>query len=287
MKRSFEDITGSLKESIADYKYYTDFDKVYNNVNKYKVELNILNSLVGSKDIEKEFKDLIKQYPNVLKVIPLLLAVRDTKVNVIDGESKVFEFKSLTNTVDEYCTFMRETGLFELMETKKVTNLVDYVTGVEVGLDSNARKNRTGTTMEDIVESYIKELGIEYHKEMKKKTIAEKYNINLDLLLTGDDKKKDAEKRFDFVIKTKDHLYLMEVNFYSGGGSKLNETARSFKSLARDIKKIPNVSFIWITDGVGWNSARGNLEETFTEVQYLYTIQDLENNALEFITKCL
>ncbi len=281
MKRDFDEILDGLRSTVADYRYYTDFDKVYKNVEKYKIELNILNSLIASKAIERDFLNIITEYPKTLNVIPLLLAKRGYEVEIIDEELIVFDFKNQTLSEDMYIKFMRESGLFKLLEESKISSLIDYVTGVEVGLDTNARKNRTGTTMENIVESFIKAVpDVEYYKEMKKSEISMKYNIDLQLLMAGDDNPKDAEKRFDFVVKTSNDLYLVETNFYSGGGSKLNETARSFKSLANDINNLENIYFVWITDGKGWISARNNLKETYDIMEHIYTIDDLESGVM-------
>ncbi|MDD4298495.1 MAG: type II restriction endonuclease [Bacilli bacterium] len=286
MKRDFNDIMNNLKTTVADYKYYTDFDKVFRNVEKYKIELNILNSLIGSRDVETDFINILDNYPNTLKVIPLLLAVRKTEISVVDGRKIEFDFKNRTMKNEMYLKFMRETGLFDLLENNKIKSLEDYITGVEVGLDTNARKNRTGTVMETAVEYFLKQIpNIELHKEMTKTAIKEVYNINLDNLILNTDDKKDAEKKFDFVVKTTNKLYLIETNFYSGSGSKLNETARSFKSLARDIKNIKGVGFIWITDGIGWKSARGNLKETYDIMEHFYTLIDLEEGKLFTVLK--
>lgn len=286
MKRPFDDIIISLKKTVADYGYYTDFNKVYKNADKLKVELNILNSLIGEKDIESKFKTLVELYPNILKVIPILLAKRGYKVEVFSDKNITFDFLETNLDINMYSEFMRESGLFSLLKESKIKSLNDYLMGIEVGLDSNARKNRTGTAMENIVESYIRKIpNIEYHKEMKKKDISEKYNIDINDLIIGEDEVKEAEKRFDFVVKTKNDLYLIETNFYSGGGSKLNETARSFKSLAKDINNLPKVHFVWITDGIGWISAKNNLRETYDIMEHLYTLSDLENGVLTDIFK--
>lgn len=286
MKRPFDDIMKNLRRTVADYSYYTDFDKVYKNADKFKVELNILNSLIGEKDIENKFKDLVELYPNVLKIIPMLLAKRGYKVEVFKEKNITFDFLETNLDINMYSEFMKESGLFSLLKESKIKSLNDYLIGIEVGLDSNARKNRTGTAMENIVESYIKKIpNVEYHKEMKKKAISESYNIDINKLIIGEDKVKEAEKRFDFVVKTKDNLYLIETNFYSGGGSKLNETARSFKSLAKDINDLEHVHFVWITDGIGWVSAKNNLRETYDIMDHLYTLKDLENGILKDIFK--
>lgn len=177
--------------------------------------------------------------------------------------------------------FMRKTKLFDLLENHIVSNLVDYATGVETGLDSNARKNRGGHLMENLVESFIIKAGFEkgknYFKEIYIHEIEEKWNINLSAISN----QGKMEKRFDFVIKTNKQIYVIETNFYSSGGSKLNETARSYKTLAQEVSTIDGVTFIWFTDGFGWNSAKNNLEETFDVLDTIYNIKDLENGILK------
>ncbi|MFA6988111.1 MAG: type II restriction endonuclease [Acholeplasmataceae bacterium] len=287
MKRNFNNWISKFKDSVADWTYYVNFPKVYKNVDSIKIELNLLNSLINSKDIENEFRTLVSKYPEVLKVVPILLAKRDSEIKIIDkGKDKNFDFFNRNYSIDEYVNFMHKTGLFDLLSTHIISNLIDYVKGVEVGLDSNARKNRTGTAMENIVESFILDAGfikdVTYFKEMKTSKIRELFGIDLKLESLDESK---AEKRFDFVIKTEHKVYAIEVNFYSGGGSKLNETSRSYKMLAQESKEIPNFEFIWFTDGIGWNSAKKNLEETFDVLEHMYNIDDLENGVLSQIIK--
>ncbi len=284
MKQTFEDLIHNLKDSIADYRYYTDFDKVYRNVNRYRVELNILNSLIGSYNIEAEFIQLLKRYPEVLNVIPLLLAVRKSELLFFDGVLLRLDFSQKSNDDQAYLRMMRESGLFEMMERARIKSFEDYLTGVEVGLDSNARKNRTGTTMENIVESFIRDIpGIEYHRELTKDRINQIYGVDLDSYLIQSQEMNLASKRFDFVIKTIEHLYIIETNYYGSSGSKLNETARSYKSLGADLALADNVTFIWITDGAGWRSAQNNLRETYMTLEHLYTLKDLEDDKLRQI----
>ena len=281
MKRNFSDWLSTLKESIADWTYYTNFEKVYKNVEELKVPLNILNSLINSKNIENEFRSLVHKYPEVLKAIPILLAKRELEIKISNGDGdKVFHFNKPNYTIDEYVNFMNKTGLFDLLSNHIIGDLMDYVKGVEVGLDSNARKNRTGTAMESIVEGYFKEAKIDYHTQLNKAKIKEIYNIDLYDISVKDEKGKEADKKFDFTFKSKDILYLVETNFYSGGGSKLNETAKSYKELSRQLKRYPNVKFMWITDGVGWNTVKRGLKETYDEIDHFYTLVDLENGML-------
>ncbi len=281
MRRNFLEWLGSFRSSIANYGYYVDFDKIYSNIDKVKIELNILNSLIGSKNIETDFENLIKKYPETLKCIPLLLAVRADEIYAIDEEGEfTYNFKKANLTVEQYKIFMRKTGLFDLIADHIVNNLFDYATGVETGLDSNGRKNRGGHLMEDLVESFIRKSGfikdINYFKEMYIHQITDKWGINLSAISN----QGKTEKRFDFVIKTDNMIYSIETNFYSSGGSKLNETARSYKTLALEIDTIDGLEFVWFTDGKGWTSARHNLEETFDVMEHVYNIKDLENDII-------
>ena len=286
MKRNFKDWLSKFRNSIANYGYYIDFDKVYRNVNEIKVELNILNSLIGSMNIENDFKTIITKYPEILKCIPILLAVRANEIYAIDGDGDfTYNFKNANCTVEQYVVFMRKTGLFDLLEKHIINNLVDYVTGVETGLDSNGRKNRGGHLMEDLVESFIVKAGFEkdktYFKEMYIHEITEKWNIDLSAISN----QGKAEKRFDFVIKTDKVIYGIETNFYASGGSKLNETARSYKQIAQEAATIDGFAFVWFTDGSGWTSTRHNLEETFDAMEHIYNIKDLEDGIIEKIFK--
>ncbi len=282
MARNFNEWLSKFKTSISDYTYYVDFEKIYKNVDKVKVELNILNSLIGSKNIEEEFQDILIKYPETLECIPLLLAVRSREIFVKDEINEyLFKFDKMVYSIKDYIRFMKESGLFNLLQNHIINNLYDYVLGIEVGLDSNGRKNRGGHLMENLVESYIIKAGykkdVNYFKEMYLKDIEKKWNLDLSEM-SGNN---TSAKRFDFVIKTDKQVYVIETNFYSSGGSKLNETARSYKMLAQESKTVDGVTFIWFTDGTGWNSARKNLEETFNELETMYNIDDLENGILE------
>jgi len=279
--RDFAEWLSRFKDSISDYSYYADFAKVHRNVDAIKVELNILNSLIGSQYIEEDFDSILGQYPQVLKCIPLLLAVRANEIYAIDGDGEyLFSFRQMNYTTDEYKMFMRKTGLFNLLEKHIISSLVDYATGVETGLDSNGRKNRGGHLMENLVESYLKKsgliLGETYFKEMTRTAIEAKWLIDLSEISN----QGKSEKRFDFVVKTSNAIYGIETNFYGGGGSKLNETARSYKNLAQESSRIPGFVFVWFTDGRGWNSARHNLEETFEVMEHVYNIDDMGNGVM-------
>lgn len=284
--RNFHTWLSSFRYSIADFSYYIDFNKVYKNVDAIKIELNILNSLIGSKNIETDFENLISKYPEILKCIPILLAVRESEIFAGEnGEVKLYTFDKNVNTIDEYKLFMKKTGLFDLLSNHIINNLYDYVTGVETGLDSNGRKNRGGHQMEDLVESYIQKAGFKrdenYFKEMYVSEVSRKWNIDLSAVSN----QGKIEKRWDFVVKTDNCIYLIETNFYGSGGSKLNETARSYKTIATEMKNVKGAKFVWFTDGAGWKSAARNLEETFDVLEDIYCISDMQNGIMKEVFK--
>ena len=248
--RNFNIWLENFRESISTYDYYIDFKKVIRNVNEIKIELNILNALIGSKNIEKDFEDILTRYPETLRCIPILLAVRNNEIYAQDTNGAfLYNFEIQNYSIEQYKIFMRKTGLFNLME--------------------------------DLVETFIQKAGFiknkNYFKEIYISEIEEKFSIDLSKISnTG-----KTEKRFDFLIKTSNRIYVIETNFYSSSGSKLNETARSYKQLALEAREIENLTFVWFTDGKGWMSARNNLEETFDVMQHIYNIKDLEEGIIK------
>lgn len=267
--RDFDKWLALFRPSIADYKYFVDFDKVFKNVEAVKIPLNILNSLIGSKNIEAEFENILAKYPETLRCIPVLLAKRELDIMAMDEEGQNdFHFNEFNYEISDYTKFMRKTGLLDLIQNHVVNNLVDYVTGVETGLDSNARKNRGGHLMENLVESYLVKAGLKkgetYFKEMYIHEIEKRWNIDLSSISN----------------KGKDVVYGIETNFYTSGGSKLNETARSYKTITMETKDLDYFRFVWFTDGWGWGSARNNLKETFDVLEHLYCISDLEDGII-------
>ena len=257
LNRNFDEWLSKFRPSISSYDYYIDFEKVVRNVDEIKVELNILNSLIGSNNIEEDFEKIVAKYPEILQCVPLLLAVRGYEIYAQDEEGAfLYNFRKMNYSVDQYKIFMRKTGLFDMIANHLVNNLVDYALGIETGLDSNGRKNRGGHQMEDLVEKYIVAAGFEkdvnYFKEMYLKDIEEKWNVDLSALSN----QGKATKRFDFVIKTD-------------------------KMLSQEADTIAGFTFVWFTDGIGWKSARGNLRETFEVMDTIYSIDDMENGVME------
>lgn len=282
--RNFDEWLGRFRASISGYDYYIDFDKVVRNVDEIRVELNILNSLTGSRTIEDDFEKIVTRYPETLACIPLLLAVRGCEIYAQDEDGAfLYNFKRMNYSVEQYKVFMRKTGLFDMLSNHLVNNLVDYALGIETGLDSNGRKNRGGHQMENLVEKYIVSAGFiknkTYFKEMYLKDMEAKWDMDLSALSN----QGKAAKRFDFVVKTDRQIYAVETNFYSSGGSKLNETARSYKMLSQEADTIDGFTFVWFTDGIGWKSARGNLRETFEVMEHVYSIDDMERGIMKEI----
>jgi len=278
-ERNFNEWLSGFRNTIYGYTYYVDFPKVFKNVDSIKIELNLMNSLVGSKKIRDDFIALAKKYPNILETIPILIAVREKEIEIMDNEKGNFCYNFLDKklSAEQYSVFMEKTGLFDLISNHIISNLVDYVMGVETGLDSNARKNRGGNAMESLVEKYLKKSNCKYYKEMYTSEVDAKWGLELSKLSTG----SKAEKRFDFVVNHNDTIYGIEVNFYASSGSKLNETARSYKMLALESEKMERFNFVWVTDGAGWKSAQNNLKETFSVLKHLYCINDLEQGVFD------
>ncbi len=282
--RSFNDWISNFRSSISSYDYYINFDKVIKNAESIKIELNILNSLIGSDNVEKDFEELVTRYPETLSCIPLLLAVRGSQIYAQDEDGGFdYDFKKMNHSVEQYKVFMKKTGLFDMISKHVVNNLFDFALGIETGLDSNGRKNRGGHLMENLVEKYIIEEGFvkdkTYFKEMYLVDIERNWNIDLSSLSN----QGKSAKRFDFVVITNDKVYAIETNFYASSGSKLNETARSYKMIAQESKNINGFSFVWFTDGIGWKNAKNNLEETFDSMEHIYNISDLENGIVKKI----
>ncbi len=288
----FNTLKNTFQDSIFTWDYFTDFKKVKLNVEKVKVELNILNSLIGVDNIEEEFIKLINEYPKTRQALPLLIAVRKDKLSdtsvitnmdtlVAENKKYIFYDEINENIEKELLTFFRESGLKDIFQNRFIKNLVDYCFGVEVGFDTNARKNRTGTIMENIVSNYLSNFCQEnadftYIEQATKKRIKENFNYTIEI-----DKNS---RRFDFALfnKTTKKLFLIEVNFYSGGGSKLKATAGEYQTLY-DLLKNQNIDFIWITDGKGWLTALNPLEETFNHNDYVVNLHMLKNGILKEI----
>ena len=261
----FSTFMSQLKDTNQTLDFFCDFDKIHNNVEDIKLSLCMLNSLIGTADLRSAVETIWRRDKSAFNVMDILIAVRsEGKKKVLNSLGECVILDSLFDSVDGVIEFLKDTGLAEVLQSQKITNLVDYVFGVETGLDSNARKNRSGHVMENVVAEIFDNNNIDYRTEVYSSEWTEMTQA------LGDD-----EKRFDFVIETPQKIYLIEVNFYSGGGSKLNEIARSYSDIAPKINAVEGFEFVWITDGIGWNSAKNKLQEAFNIIPSIYNLTSI------------
>ena len=286
----FSYFLSTFRPSIQVWDYFVDWEKINFNLRAIKFELNILNSLIGSANFEKDFIKFIKKYPEITKIFPFLLAVRKDKLKILKSSKSKdlsymnFDFnKEKINHIEarKYLEFLKSSSLINLFKDKKITNWHDYMLGIEVGLNANGRKNRGGKLMESIVEDFIsqhcqKNSHLSYLSQATPKKIYKKWGINVNY--------EKSVRSFDFAIynKFKNQLFLVETNFYNCGGSKLKSVCGEFKILFNELKK-QKIQFIWITDGLGWKTAKRPLEETFNNNDYILNINMLNTEVLNEI----
>lgn len=264
MKKDFNLFLSQLSETNATLDYFTNFDKVVRNTNKIAMKLNQLNYLIGKTDLRKAIEELYEENPKVFVVLDILLAVRTKdKKKTLDSSGNFVLLESYFTSLQGVIDFIEQTGLAEVFKNKNVTNLVDYVFGVEVGLDTNARKNRSGENMARAVALKFRNADIPFRSEVYSTEFGEIKSLGQDL------------KRFDFVIQTNKKTYLIEANFYNGGGSKLNEVARAYTDIALKINQYEKFEFVWITDGHGWLSAKNKLGEAYSLIPSIYNLESL------------
>jgi type-2 restriction enzyme mboI len=263
MKEQFKTFLSQLSETNATLDYFVDFEKVKGNVRKIALKLNQLNYLIGKDNLEEAINDLYEENPKVFEVLDILIAVRNKNAKTLDNTGKITLLKSYFTSPKGVLEYICETGLAEVFKNKEISNLVDYVFGIEVGLDTNARKNRGGDNMSKAVSLLFDREEIYYKKEVNSTLFLDIESLGVDV------------KRFDFVIKTKKKTYLIETNFYNTRGSKLNEVARAYSEVAPKINQYKNYEFVWITDGQGWLSAKNKLEEAYNTIPSVYNLTTL------------
>ncbi len=278
----FLKITTGFKEKLTKWDYFVNWEKVFRNIDDIEKELNLLNVLIGKSNIKKDAYELIKEYPQVIKAFPTLIAVREKSIDILI-DTKEFIYKNYSfennNLTDKDCKelseFIVKSGIGDILQDKKVKNLVDYVIGIEVGLDSNGRKNRGGTLMEQLVEDFVadvcKNLNLKYMAQATAKKIKDEWSLSVEV-----DK---SSRQLDFAINNNGRLIFIECNFYGGGGSKLKSTATEYIEMNRYWNN-QGIKFIWITDGAGWKSTLKPLREFFDKSDYLLNLELLKQNTL-------
>ncbi len=274
MQKQFSVFISELSETNATLDYFTDFEKIKSNVSKIAIRLNQLNYLIAKEDLKSAINELFEENPKVFEVLDILIAVRKNKhAKTFNRDGEIVLLDSYFKSPDKIYEFIEDTGLADIFQNKHITNLVDYVFGVEVGLDTNARKNRGGDNMAKAVSLFFDGANIFYKDEINSTYFPEITSLGVDL------------KRFDFVIRTEIKTYLIETNYYNGGGSKLNEVARAYSDVAPKINKYPQFEFVWITDGQGWLSAKNKLEEAYNNIQSVYNLSNIDDFIKRLISE--
>lgn len=284
---AFDDFVRTLRPSLKLWDYFVNWDKVFRNTREMEVHLNVWNYLIGKQDFDKEFLGLLEEHPQIVRALPTLV-VRDgagssrfsvvQNINDLTAPEVEFDFTQPATSAEQResaLSFVKESGLVRLFAQDGVKNLVDFVLGVEAGVDSNARKNRSGTSMEAVVYSYLtdftKSQNIEVLSQASALAIKAKWGFDVPT-----DK---SSRRFDFAFSDGNKLVLMEVNFYGGGGSKLKATAGEYIGLS-DLLDIPNIDFVWVTDGHGWLSTLLPLKAAYDKLDYVWNLNWLSRNYL-------
>ena len=273
--KQFDIFISQLKETNQTLDFFCDFEKIGRNVDDIKLSLCILNSLIGTSDLKKSIETIWNRDKMAFSVLPILIAVRDEGCKkVLDSLNNIVDLKTFFDSVDRVIEFLENTGLADLFRNRTIKDLVDYVFGIETGLDTNARKNRSGHIMENTVAQIFKDNNIKYRQEI----YSSEWKVITEVL--GTDK-----KRFDFVIETSNNTYLIEVNFYSDGGSKPNEVARSYSDIAPKINSVEGFEFVWITDGIGWKKAKNKIQEAYCIIPRVYNLTDIVNfiNEIKYL----
>jgi len=281
----FKYLMETLKERITGWDYFVNWAKVFDNIKDVEIDLNILNYLVGKENIEDEFSSLLDKHPSISRLIPVLVACREAKFDILTHYGKdsftyeTYDFpKYKGGDKSKVIEFAKRTGFLSLLKNRRIKSIVDYVIGVEVGLDSNARKNRGGKSMEEIVEFFVGDIcarrSLQYLKAASSKSVRESWGADL--------KVDKADREVDFAINSGRRLFLIEANFYAGGGSKLKSTAGEYRTMF-DFWNTQGHQFIWVTDGGGWRTSRSPLLEAFNHIDYILNLEMLVKGVLEDI----
>jgi type-2 restriction enzyme mjaIII len=280
MKKDFNCLVSTFRSSIKTWDYFVNWNKVFANSAELEITLNKLNYLLGKDNLRNEFCKLYQSNPDIIKALPVLLAVRENKLEIYDKitrGSTFYNFLQPEDNPEKYYEFLERSGLARLFQRDGIKNLVDYVVGVEVGLDSNGRKNRGGSLMEEITGAFVadfcKQNDFEYLPQARASAIKAKWGFEV--------KVDKSERSFDFAVYSPQNnkLKLFETNFYNGRGSKLKAVCGEFRNL-NDELKVQNIDFVWVTDGLGWHTAKRPLEEAFNHNDYVFNLYMLDNGAL-------
>jgi len=264
MQKNFELFLSQLTQTNATLDYFTDFKKAGENISKISIKLHQLNFLLGKKDLQKAVSEIYTENPQAFEVLDILLAVRDGKNTlVLNTNAQTVTLASYFKDVVQIQAYLEESGLAHIFRNKQITNLVDYVFGVEVGLGSHGRKNRSGVNMTRAISRLFDNAGIAYKEEVHSNQIPKISSLGVDI------------KRFDFLIKTRKKTYFIEANYYNSAGSKPNEITRAYAEIAPKINQHTNHEFVWITDGQGWLDSKPQLQQAYQTIPRVYNLTTL------------
>ena len=260
----------SFLPSNKTYTYFVNWDKVKNNVNRYINEISLLNSLTKIDDDQREYhlRDLLRKYPQVVEVIPMLLAERakNGRIDIFDEKTEeIVSFNFNKSAVDEenitrIIDFCYKTRVMELFS--EIHDLQDYLIGTEVGLDTNARKNRSGTTFEKIVQQKISKLldNNIYHSVYHDRSFS-LYPV----ISPGRNKGKIHDIT---VYKNNVRVLIIECSFYNGTGSKPTSIAEGYPEMSRAARE-QGIAFLWVTDGIGWNNMKEPIIRSIQNIDWV------------------
>jgi len=262
--------------------YFVNWYKALENTARVEMALHQLDYLIGKSDMGLALFNVIKANPMVVEALPSVFASRAKKFLLVSKATGPAEFEFLARSVKtdydirRIVAFCDEIGLLNFIEKATISSFTDYVHGVEVGIDTNGRKNRGGKQMEESVEEYVSAIcttnGYDYLAEATASQIASVFGKTLSVDKTN--------RRIDFAIDTPRQLFLIETNYYDGGGSKLKATAGEYKTLY-DLVRKDGHQFIWVTDGRGWLTTLNSLRETFDYTDYILNLEMVGRGVLE------
>lgn len=278
MKTKIDNYFFSLQKDNRELSSFVDIDKIICNVDKVQIHLNSLNYLISGskKEFEKRVCNLFSLNKDCFLILPILIAVRDNFDSLINNF-----FSACELNIDIILSFFYQTNLYKLIFDGKINNFVDYVYGVEVGLDTNARKNRNGKLIEKYLSQYLHNYfcGSKYINIYEQKQLEHVVNMgNIKINYP------QVNKKFDFIIinTLNKKILLIESSFYNAGGSKISETSRSYYDIFKKIEEYnSNINFLWVADGLGMKTIKKDIENKYSK-NYITNIHLLPSK-LEWI----
>lgn len=253
----------TLLKNNYTYDYFINWKKVYSNLKEYEIEISILNTLshIEENDRCEKLLELLIYYPRISEILPMIIGIRQESIDIFDRYQKTFKkfvFKNNTTDLIEFC---EKTGIFKLFN--HITDLHSYLIGLESGIDTNARKNRSGQIFKKLIEDIINS----NLKNYPKYTISNKKYIS------------NLKANFDFIIIDKDNTpkIAIKCNFYNSPGSKAKSVSNSYLE-SQKILKNNDIKFIWVTDGYNWKKMESLIIDSSRDMDYVLNYTLLNEN---------